>query len=80
MIDEKVRDLSLMLIYLTGWEENKRNGQPGEKVFRAWKGYSFDILNELETMKMLRQFPNTQSIILTEEGKGKAAEIKRKYF
>jgi hypothetical protein len=44
-MDEKtLQELTLLLIYLTGWEEDKRNS-PGEKVFRAWKGYKFEILD-----------------------------------
>ena len=32
-----VQELTLVLISLTGWEEDKGNS-PGKKVFRAFKG------------------------------------------
>jgi hypothetical protein len=40
-MDEKqkskiIRELTLVLISLTGWEEDNRN-TPGKKVFRAWE-------------------------------------------
>jgi hypothetical protein len=44
---ELIKDIMLLLIRLTCWEEDKRN-EPGVKVFRAWKGYKWDILDDLE--------------------------------
>jgi len=34
---KKLADLSLLLLFLSGWEEESRQF-PGEKIFRAWKG------------------------------------------
>jgi len=39
--DTAVRGLTLMLMYLTSWQE-----RVGE-LRRCWKGYDFDILDEL---------------------------------
>jgi hypothetical protein len=36
--------LTLLLLYLNSWKEKGL----GEPVRRAWKGYDFDILNQLE--------------------------------
>ena len=63
-MDSKVKDLNLLLLYLTGWEEESRK-EPGEKVLRSWKGYLFEILNELERENMILQYNNTKSVILT---------------
>jgi len=38
---------------------------PGKKVFRAWKGYLFHVLNELERDRLIRQFRN--SLVLTDK-------------
>lgn len=76
-MDPKVKELHLLLIYLTGWEEDSRK-DVGGKVLRAWKGYLFEILDELEDENLIRQF--TQSLILTKEGKLKAEGLKRKYL
>lgn len=79
-MDEKIKqELTLLLIYLTGWEEDKRNS-PGEKVFRAWKGYRFEILDEIQNQRLIFQIPGGKSLILTNEGKQKAEELRRKYL
>ncbi len=49
-----------------------------EKVFRAWKGYLFDIINELERENLIKQF--RKSMILTDEGIAKAKGLKEKYI
>lgn len=76
-IDQKVTDLNMILIYLNGWEEDSRK-EPGGKVFRAWKNYPFDILNELERRNLIRQYP--KSIIVTREGKTVAQGLMHKYL
>jgi hypothetical protein len=83
-MDEKkkeiiVTELTLLLIYLTGWEEDKRNA-PGEKVFRAWKGYKFEVLDELQSQGLIKQIPGGKSLLLNDEGKQKARELIKKYI
>jgi hypothetical protein len=79
-MDEKIKlELILLLIYLTGWEEDDRK-TPGEKVFRAWKGYRFEILNELQEQRLIYQIPGGKSLILTKDGKQKAEELRKKYL
>ena len=78
---EKIKEeITLLLIYLTGWEEDKRNSKKGEKCFRAWKGYRFELLNELERQKLIKIVPGGKSITLTDEGIQKALELKEKYI
>ena len=79
-MDEKTKqELTLLLIYLTGWEEEKRNS-PGEKVFRAWKGYRFEVLTEIQNQRLIYQIPGGKSLILTNEGRQKAEELRQKYL
>ena len=83
-MDEKKKEiigteLTLLLIYLSGWEEDKRNA-PGEKVFRAWKGYKFEVLDELQSQGFLHQIPGGKSLLLNEKGKQKALEFLKKYI
>lgn len=78
-MEAKVKELHLLLMYLTGWEEDSRNS-PGEKVFRAWKGYLFEVLNELEEENLVKQFKNAKSLILTDAGKQTAEKLKRQYL
>ena len=52
---DTIKDLTLMLMYLTSWEKSfipglrKKLDRAGiyPKVRLCWKGYDFDILNEL---------------------------------
>ena len=76
-MDTRLKDLNLLLIYLSGWDEDSTR-VPGKKVFRAWKGYLFDILNELERDNLIRQF--RKSLILTDEGLKKARGLKEKFM
>jgi hypothetical protein len=78
-MEQHITELTMLLIYLTGWEEDKRNA-PGKKVFRAWKGYRFEVLDELQQGRLISQVPGGKSLILTDEGKQKALELKEKYI
>jgi hypothetical protein len=37
-MDEKIKDLNLLLLYLCGWQEDSQQNL-GLKIFRAWKGF-----------------------------------------
>jgi hypothetical protein len=76
-----IEDLTLLLLYLTGWTEQKRNPSfEGETIFRAWKAYKFEVLNDLEEQHLVRQFrtSNSRSLLLTEAGIKKAIELSKK--
>jgi hypothetical protein len=73
------KDIALLLIGLTCWEEEKRN-EPGIKVLRAWKGYTFDILNDLEQEKYIHQIPGGKSLFLTDEGKKRVEQLKQRHL
>jgi hypothetical protein len=48
--EEKIKELTLLLLYLTSWKEDEL---PGE-MRRSWKGYPFDALNELTDDDFIR--------------------------
>ena len=73
-MNQKIKDLNLLLLYLSGWEEESRN-EPGEKVFRSWKGYLFDVLQDLMAEGLITQRQNTTSVIITQKGIQKAKSI-----
>jgi DNA-binding PadR family transcriptional regulator len=77
-MEKMIQDLCLLLMFLTGWEEDSRQ-KPGEKIFRAWKGYLFETLNKLADDKLIVQFANTKSVTLTEAGKQRAKQLKDKF-
>jgi len=78
-MDEKIKELNLLLLYLAGWEEDSTK-EPGKKVFRSWKGYLFEVLNELQDDEMIYQFKNGKSVIILDEGIKKAEQLKQKYL
>ena len=53
---------------------------PGEKVFSAWKGYKFEVLDELQSQGLIKQIPGGKSLLLNDEGKQKARELLKKYI
>ena len=72
---DTVNELTLLLIYLTSWEED--GGL--KKLLRSWKGYRFEALNELTDKGYLFDNKGAKSVYLTEEGIRFAEQLKRKY-
>lgn len=77
-LDEVVKELTLLLLYLTSWEE----GGMAEMapVHRAWKGYRFEVLNALADEGLLSSSRGAESVYLTDEGVTKARALQRKYL
>ncbi len=67
------RDLTLMLIYLTSWEE-----KPGP-VRRCWKGFRFEILDSLAEAGFISGSKGAKSLYLTEVGEHRARELLLKH-
>ena len=78
-MNEKIMEINLLLLYLSGWEEDSRQ-EPGKKLFRAWNGYLFEALNALEEKELITQFRNGKSVLLTEKGISKAKELQQQYL
>ena len=78
-MDDKIKELNLLLLYLAGWEEDSTK-EPGKKVYRSWKGYLFEVLNELQDDEMIYQFKNGKSVIILDDGIKKAEKLKQKYL
>ncbi len=78
-MEKKIQELCLLLMFLTGWEEESRQ-KPGEKIFRAWKGFLFEVLNRLADEKLIVQYASNKSVTLTEAGKQRAQQLKEQFF
>ncbi len=78
-MDEGIKELTLLLIYLSGWEEDSRD-RPGTKVYKAWKGYLFQALDELEAKRMIMQHTDSELLLMTKKGKREAQKLKSKYL
>ena len=76
-IDARVKELHLFLLYVTGWNETTRN-RHGTEVFMTWKGFAYEVLNDLEREGLIRQ--TDSMVFFTPEGIRRAESIKRKYW
>ncbi len=87
MDKDTVKDLTLMLMYLTSWEESlipdlhKKPDRPGFRlqIRRTWKGYDFGILNELTDEGLVNAGNRSKSASFTDEGEAKALELLKQY-
>lgn len=75
-MDKTIKELTLLLIYLTSWQEDAGL----TKVQRSWKGYPFEVLDELKEKRYIDGSKRAKSVYLTEEGIGKAKELMKKYI
>ena len=87
MDKDTVKELTLMLMYLTSWEESlvpgirKKPDRPGFRlqIRRTWKGYDFGILNELTDEGLVNARNRSKSASFTDEGAAKALELLMQY-
>ena len=76
MMEEQIKELTLLLLYLTSWTEKEPYGE----YQRAWKGYDFDILDNLENEKLIGSGSyKSKSLYITDKGIKKARELMKKY-
>ena len=78
--EEAMRELTMMLMYLSRFTEGEKFTEA--KDFYAWKGYDFDILNELDNDDYIRQGKHpsrSKSVYITDTGIEKARELMNKY-
>ena len=80
-VDPQVRDLTMVLLYLTRWtEQNLRKLRPGEEVaWRAWKGHDWAALDKLQEEGLIAFSYKAKSLGLTEAGEEEAHRLLRRY-
>lgn len=85
-MEKTIEELTLLLMYLTSWEEeavdyDNNNNLEKIKIKKSWKGYSFDVINELTNKGYLYQTNyKNKSVTLTEEGTSLADSLIKKYL
>jgi hypothetical protein len=77
MNDQIVKDLTLLLLYLTSWEEEVFDDF---RIHRAWKGFRFEALDALEEAGYINQTRRAKSVTLTEAGCERARALVAKYL
>lgn len=75
-LQEMVSELTLLLVYLTSWEEPLSGKLT---VRKAWKGYTFDTLNALEDRGLIHQSRKAKSVMLTDEGIALARDLLKRF-
>ncbi len=68
MTREQMKKLMLVMMNETSWNEEEF----GEKYQMSWKGYSFELLNELEEEGFIAQFRKSKKVMLRKSGIEKA--------
>jgi hypothetical protein len=63
------RDLALALMYLSSWTERDGDAR------RFWKGFDFELLNQLADEELISDSRRAKSAYLTEEGVRRAEEV-----
>ncbi|WP_310604499.1 DUF6429 family protein [Anaerosporobacter sp.] len=80
--EQIIKDLTMMLLYLTKFQDRDIPCIDDKAIYNAWKGYNFDILNELDKEDYIRQGKNpskSKYVYITEEGIKKAQELLSEY-
>lgn len=75
MQERRIRDLTLMLLFLTSWPEE---AGPVE-AHRSWKGYPFETLDELADQGLIEGSMRAKSVWLTEKGEKEARALLAQY-
>lgn len=83
-MEEKIKELTLLLMYLTSWEEkgfvrDENNEVKEGKIKTCWKGYSFDVINKLTDEEYLYHSKG-KSVTMTPEGEELAKKLMDKYI
>ncbi len=83
-MEKNIEELTLLLMYLTSWEEDgyvrDENDEIKEsKIKSCWKGYDFDIINDL-TDKGYLYYSRGKSVSITKEGEELAQKLMDKYI
>ena len=85
---KRIRELTLMLMYLTSWEEHNTPGLRAVKkkelgkyplVRRCWKGYDFRLLKDLVEEGLICDSGRTRPAQITSEGESEAKKLLTQY-
>jgi len=80
-LEQQIEELTLLMLYLTCWVEKDRIFPEG--IYRSWKGYPFEALNNLVDKGYLVRVKHpgkSKSVVLTNKGITKAKELGKKYL
>lgn len=76
-MEEEIKELTLLLAYLTSWDEKDRLLK--QEFKKSWKGYNFEILNNLNEEEYIYQENKHKYFIWKEKGIYEAKRLMKKY-
>ena len=76
-MEEQIKEITLLLAYLTSWKEKDRLLK--QEFKKSWKGYDFDILNKLNEEEYIYQENKKKYFIWEEKGIDEAKRLIKKY-
>ncbi len=85
-MDKNIEELTLLLMYLTSWEEegfyyDEDDNLNKNKLKNCWKGYSFDVINNLtDNGYLFFSKHKNKSVTLTPKGEELAKKLIEKYL
>jgi len=75
--EKAVKELTMLLMYLTRFNEKEHFGS---SLDIAWKGYDFDVIDELDKEDYIRQGSHrSKSVAITDGGMKLSRELLAKY-
>lgn len=76
-MENQIKELTLLLIYLTAWNEKSQFLKNG--ILTSWSGYEHSILNEFEDKEYFFRSGNNKKLHLTPEGICEIEKLLEKY-
>lgn len=83
--ERRIDELTLLLLYLTSWQEYPTEGirhKPvwtAEKIRCSWKGHDRNVLERLDEAGLISNHQGKAPIQITEEGTERAKELLHRY-
>ena len=75
-MSQQIKDLTLLLLWLTSWEEDSF----GDEIRQSWKGYDFGVLNKLRGEGLIDSSYKAKSVYLIEKVIKAAKKLEKKYL
>lgn len=70
--NKMLQQLTLLLIYLNAWKEKDITGA---SIYRAWKGYDFEVIDRLKEEGDIEFSKTAKSLYISENGIRKAEAL-----
>ena len=78
--NQDLEDISLLLLYLSSWEEKIRTPAEDVNVCWAWKGMLFEVLDKLQEKGFTSGSWSAKSVYLTDNEIERAKKLERKFL